>query len=438
MRTVIAIILALTIVASASAQRLTYDALVRSAKIYLQEFPKDYVKAEEKLRQAIDNFQDKQPIEAYFGLGALQAEKRRYAEMNENFEAALKICAEATDKKLKKRCSKEKISKTIISIRLSSWIDEFNDGASVLAGAGDLWTDLEEAEIEDDTLDIMDEIDATYRSALQSFVNASIIIPDSAQAWINAGITYYNLGKVKKTLGEPDAAGALKDSAILAYETAIEIHSENFDLLSNMSTIYFELENWDACSETFGKMAALQPDNISVLSNLSMLLRELDSQDTLNTRNLGDSIANVFSRIIELDPTNVEALSQRALSTFTQSNEILDSIKVLKDLDENAHKSEIQALTELRNAALNRVIDDFTVVAETEPGNYDAWYWMGTCNYFLEEYEKSRDAYLKAVEIDPEAADVWYILAPLHLKLGDKKKSDEAQQKYEALEAKSG
>ncbi|MBU1320359.1 MAG: tetratricopeptide repeat protein [candidate division Zixibacteria bacterium] len=438
MRTVITIFLALTIVASASAQRLTYDALVRSAKIYLQEAPKDYVKAEEKLRQAIDEFQDKQPVEAYFGLGALQAEKKRYAEMNENFEAALKICAEATDKKLKKRCDKENISETIISIRLSSWIDEFNSGASVLAGAVDLWPDLEDAESEDDTLDILDEIDATYRSALQNFVNASIIIPDSAQAWINAGITYYNLGKVKKTLGEPDAETALKDSAIIAYETAIEVHPENFDLLSNMSTIYFELKNWDACAATFGKMAALQPDNVSVLSNLSMLLMELDSKDTLNTLNLGDSITFVFDRIIELDPTNVDALSQRAFATITESIGINDSISVLRGLDENVHKSEIQALTEVRNAAYRSVIDDFTVVAETDPGNYDAWYWMGNCYYFLEEYQKSLECYEKALAIKPDAKEVLEILAPLYLKQGDRKKSDEAQKKYEELVGESG
>lgn len=423
---------------SALAQRLTYDALVRSAKIYLQETPKDYEMAEERLKEAIEKYPDKRPLEAYFALGALLAEKRRYAEMVENFDSAYAICNNASDNDIQKRCDKANVLPGLKSIRLSSWIEEFNSGASTLSGATDIWTDLEDAETEDDTLDILDEIDATYRSALQNFENATIILPDSAQGWINTGITYYNLGKAKKVVGEEEAELALKDSAIISYEKAVTIHPENFDLLSNMASIYFELGDWQKCAEVYGKMASLQPENVTVLSNLSMLLGQLASQDTLNTGYLDDSISLILDQIITLDPENEDALSKRAYFNIGESIDLNDSINVLKKLDEDAYKSEIDSLDNLKKDVYRRVIDDFSVVAEVDSTNYDAWYWMGNCHYFLQENEEALKDYEKAVQIKPDAKESWEILAILYLKLGDSEKSKEAQKEYEALEADSG
>jgi len=414
LRLFIIISIVLLMVVSISA-RLTYDALIRSAKIYLQQKPKDFDSAREKLEEAIQSYPDKPPIEAHAALGEIHAEKRRYAEMNENFDAAMSYCADPQEKDIKKVCEKEDIVRRIKGVRQSVWINEFNEGAQTLGEARDLKEELEEVEDEDEIEEINEDIQMIYRAALTNFVNATVIIPDSAAGWINMGISYYNLG--------------IRDSAITAYNTALGYHPENFDLISNMATIYFEMEDWEKCSEMFGRMAALQPDNVSVLKNSSMLLRQLE---------MSDSARVLIDKVIEIDPDDVEMRTQRGFMEVAHGADLNDTINKLKTDDEVKHKAEIAELTDLRDEAYRMVVVDFGKVTEIEPENFDAFYYLGLCYYFLEEYESSRDAWIRATEIQPDAVDVWELLAPLHLKLKDRKSAEAAQKKADSLKALEG
>jgi tetratricopeptide (TPR) repeat protein len=102
---------------------------------------------------------------------------------------------------------------------------------------------------------------------------------------------------------------------------------------------------------------------------------------------------------------------------------------------EDAPQAQIDSVTALRNDAYKQVIEDFGKVTELDSDNYDAWYFLGLCHYFLEEYEEARDAWEKAAEVSPEKAEVWELLAPLYLKLKQPEKSREAQKKAEELKA---
>ncbi len=421
MRTVIAILLVLTLAVPASA-RLTYDALVRSARIYLGQTPTDYENAQAKLEEAIETFQDKQPLEAYMLLGALHAELGRFKEMNENFDAALAICTDPQDKKVKKRCEKENVLKNIGNIRLSEWIEQFNEGAQILGDVRDLEKELEElvteleeaieegdaeedeiADLKDETEAMEEEIQSTYREALRLFVNSTGISPDSAQGWINMGISYYNLG--------------IKDSAILAYEKATEYHPDNFDLLSNMATIHFELQDWDACEKTFSRMALLEPEDVGVLKNHAMILRQLE---------MNDSARVMMDKVLELDPNDTEIHRQRGFDEVIKGADINGTMLDLRREDEKAHAAEIDSLIKLRNEAYSQVIEDFTVVTANEPSDFDAWYYLGLSHRLLEQDNEAIAAFEHAVEVKPEEADIWEQLAVLYLKIGEKQKSDKA------------
>ncbi|MCK4656411.1 MAG: tetratricopeptide repeat protein, partial [candidate division Zixibacteria bacterium] len=304
MRIFISIMLVLTLSSTAVAKRLTYKALITSAKIYLKQMPKDYKKAQEMFQKAIADFPDEPPIEAHAGLGEIQAEKGRYAEMVEQFRIADSICADATDKALTKRCKKERIHERTADVRQSVWIDEFNTGAENLSEGKDLREELEDIEDEEEKAEVLEEIESLYRSAADNFVNATMINPDSVQGWINLGITYYHLSTVYGEMGVDDAVHirALKDSSIAAYRQALDIHPDNFDLLSNLATIYYETEDWEKCAETFGSMVALQADNAIVLQNLGLLLLQLK---------MDDSARVVMDKVIELDPENQDMRSRR-------------------------------------------------------------------------------------------------------------------------------
>jgi superkiller protein 3 len=421
MRTVIVLLLVLTLAVPASA-RLTYKALVTSARIYLGQVPTDFENAQARLEEAIEKFQDKQPLEAYMLLGALYAEKGRFKEMGENFDAALAICADPQDKKVKKRCEKENVLENIGNIRLSEWIEQFNEGAQILGDTRDMETELEELETElkeaieggdteedeiadlrDETEGLEEEIQVYYRDALSLFVNATDISPDSADGWINMGISYYNLG--------------IKDSAILAYKKAAEYHPDNFDLLSNMAAIYFELQDWNACEKTFSRMATLEPDNIGVLKNHAMILRQLEMKDSARV---------MMDKVLELDSNDTEIRRQRGFDEVIKGADVNKIMLDLRYEDEKAHAAEIDSLIQLRNDAYSQVIEDFTVVTANDPSDFDAWYYLGLSHRLLEQDVEAISAFEHAVEVNPEDADIWEQLAVLYLKIGERQKSDKA------------
>jgi tetratricopeptide (TPR) repeat protein len=426
LRIFISIILALTLSSTAVAKRLTYKALITSARIYLKQMPKDYKRAQEMFQKAIVDFPDEPPIEAHVGLGEIHAEKNRYVEMVEQFRIADSICTDATDKKVTKRCKKERIHERTANVRKSVWIDEFNTGAENLSEGKDLREELEGIEDEEEKAEALEEVEAVYRSAADNFVNATTISPDSVQGWINLGITHYHLSAVYGEIGLDDAdhIRALKDSSITAYRQALDVHPDNFDLLSNLATIYYELEDWEKCAETFGSMAALQADNVMVLQNLALLLLQLQS---------GDSARVVIDKVIELDPENQDMRSRRGFMEIERGSAISDSIKALKEADKSANKAEIDKLTEERDDAYRLVVEDFSVVTSLNPDDYEAWYFLGLCNFILENYENARDAWEKATEAGPDKAEPWESLAPLYLRLGDSEKSKEAKKKGEEL-----
>ena len=431
MRVILGIILTIFLFNTASA-RLTYDALIRSARIYLSQTPKDFKKAQEKLQQAIESFPEKPPVEAYVLLGEIHATNQRYAEMVKNFDLADSICSNTTDKKVKKRCKKDRVASRVLGVRNSMWIEEFNEGAQNMTEAKEMMDEMEETEFEDedDKLDYIEDVEATFRLAMTNFTNSTIIQPDSTGGWIDLGICYYHLSTIYgliDTTGEFNP-NALKDSAIQSYSKVLEVEPDNFGILSNMATIYFELEDWDKCAETYGKMAALQDDNVSVLQNLVMFLLQL---------RMDDSARVVIDRAIELDPDNAKMHIHRGYMGVADGAEINDSINKLKADNEKAYKAEIDKLTKERNKTYSLVVEDFSKVVEIEPSNFDAWYYLGMCHYFLENYEKSRDSWEKAVEVKPDAAEIYELLAPLYLKLGDRAKSMEAQKKAEELQGKS-
>lgn len=436
LRQILIAVLAFVIFIPANA-KLPYSSLTRSARIYLQEMPKNFKMAQQRLEEAIEQYPDEPPIEAYLLLGTIHAEKRRYTEMVHNFEIADSICAEFSeeDKDIKKTCESLDVQGKVSAIRTSQWIDEFNEGAQYLSQADEDMEALTDAEDEEEKLEILEDAETNYRYGLDNFVNAGIILPDSVNHWINLGITYYRISAIYDSMGtvEESHMGALKDSASASYEKALESHPDNVQLLQNLAAIYFEQQNWPKCSETFGRIATLEPDNAAAFQNLAMLLRQLD---------MSDSARVIIDKVIELDPDNIDMREQRGYLEVAHAAAINDSVITLKSEDEAANKDEIARLTEERNAAYMMVREDFSKVGELDPTNYDAWYYVGMSHYLFEEWEESIANFEKSVNGEPTSddmksqfADVYLnFLAPLYLKLGDAEKSREAQAKGEGLQ----
>ena len=150
-----------------------------------------------------------QPVVASF-FSPLEYERlAQILERRESIGLFIERIQESQDKKVKKRCKKENVLENIGNIRLSEWIEQFNEGAQILGDARDMEKELEElvteleevieggdaeedeiADLRDETEELEEEIQVYYRDALALFVNATDISPDSAHGWINMGISY--------------------------------------------------------------------------------------------------------------------------------------------------------------------------------------------------------------------------------------------------------
>ena len=129
----------------------------------------DYEKAERELIKGLNI--DKNDDEGWYMLGVSQIELKKYEEGAKSLKTSLSI------------------SKSYASNITEYWIGKFNEGAKWFkAGI--------EAEKNQDSVKTV----ANYNKALDYFLAASYVLPDSLQSFIAAGECYYALGERDKAL----------------------------------------------------------------------------------------------------------------------------------------------------------------------------------------------------------------------------------------------
>lgn len=71
----------------------------------------------------------------------------------------------------------------------------------------------------------------------------------------------------------------------------------------------------------------------------------------------------------------------------------------------------------LINAEFNEAIAEFKKALELKPQDPDIYYYLGVCNYSLEQYQEAADYLQKAAEIRPDH-EIYYYLGASHYSLG--------------------
>jgi tetratricopeptide (TPR) repeat protein len=405
----LALLLIISSLAGAQGKRLTYNGYIRSAKIYLDLTPKDFKKAAEMLEDAIKYYPDEPPLQAHFILGTIYSDKRLYKEMRDEFDYVLSVCDTATDKDVKKTCDKEEFEKNITDVLNSNWIKIYNDGVNTLKRAREEDTcqavtdSLLKAECDSSAMQL-------YSSALQLFETSTMIIPDSSQGWINLGLIYYSIDSTEQALD--------------AYQRAIKINPEDLSLLSNLFSIYFNTHEYDSAVEYGNKMLSLNLDNESranVLYNMAFAYNSLDKID---------SAVTYLKGVLEITPEAPDALYNLGAFLIRSGREIVDRINLLQDSVE-ANKAKYKPIMDSLNAQLKEKYREaagyFEKVVEIQPDNMDALDWLGRGYFFLEQWDKSKDAYQKIIALDPENEDAWCQLLLIYLKENNREKIQEAK-----------
>lgn len=396
----------------AYARRLDYDAYLRSAKIYLGLSNKDYRTAAQMLDSAIYYYPDRPPIEAHYILGTIYSDKRLYSEMVEQFNYVIAMCDTAENEKVQEVCEEEKYMKNIQDILASNWIELYNDGVSTLKYARSQDSTCQEMTDSVQKAGCMSNVTDSYQRALEYFQNATLILPDSAQAWVNIGLALFELGEV--------------DSALNAYSRAIEFNPEDKNLLINIGSIYFNRGQYDSAAAYFDKLMVLDiPDQnrADILYNMALCLNQMDNVD---------SSVVLFEKVVELNPESEDALYNLGAFRIKSAANLSPELNKYRD-SVQTNKAKYQPMVDSLEAKLkelySKAAENFEDVVKINPNNVDALEWLGNAYFYMEEWDKSLEAFEKLIAIEPDHEEAACQLLLIYLKKNNKAKIDEYKEK---------
>jgi pentatricopeptide repeat protein len=428
MKRLVIIGLILALVAPLSAQEeervLPYSALMSSAKIYLGQKRKDFDAARQRLQEAIDNYDD--PLEAYFLLGLINSEKSEYEEMIANFEKFREICARAEDennKKLKKRCEKDKMPKQINEIIVSEWNSSFGDGVADLKLADSLSKHVDA--IADDSARAAMEvgIQKFYENARQDFATCTMLndATDAEEldtlkykAWTNWGMVEGRLDNL--------------ETAVEKYQISYEMNPNDVGLLPDLANSLYKLGRMDEAVKYYEEMA----EKDSLNASWALTYAAICYQNT----NERDKLKSVFDRILEMSPDDAQIHYQRGIYYIQEatSAEIQDTLKILDSLSAaNPNDKSIdeakKAVMEHRLSFYQKAMPDFRAAALIDTNDVDYQYWYGTSAYFSDDLEAAKGIYERCVELDDTYKDCWCGLELIYARLKMNAEYDKAKAK---------
>lgn len=180
---------------------------------------KDFVKAETELKKGLAI--DKTDAEGWYMLGYAQTENGHFADAQESFKQSLKL------------------SPTYGQNMLGYWVEKFNQGAKNFGGGID-------AEKRKDAAGAK----SYYTNALNYFLAASNIIPDSLKTYKAIGETYLALGQKDKAMEVFETVLSRSNNA----EDAVKVAAVLFDAGLGM----IDIGDYQSAASTFQKIIGIQ------------------------------------------------------------------------------------------------------------------------------------------------------------------------------------
>jgi tetratricopeptide (TPR) repeat protein len=319
--------------------------------------------------------------------------------------------------------------------------------------------------------------------ALQAFVHARDLVPESVEGWFNCGLVYQKTGQF--------------DEALTSYLEAVRLGPDNAKPWCNLSSIYFEQGNYEEAEKAARQAISLKSDYARAWDNLAA---------TLSAVNRLPEAAQACQQAIRIQPSLHSAWFKFGVIHFQQDNlvaaeeafnltgdnpdffpyvlyylSMIDSRRgeldlALQKLDQARavdpnNELEPSALKEIAVACtklgrhvtaadfysqiLAKRSDDFSAllamgtswhraerfqeartsyrrVTELQPDNPVAWHNLGLLASEQGNHEESRECFQHEVELCPDDAKAWYDLA---VSLQSLRREDEAAAAYERAEA---
>lgn len=407
---------------------LPYDALIRSAKIYLGQKEKDYDHVLELLKIAIDNYPD--PLEAHYYSGLIAAERAEYSVMMDHFRKFEAICSKENmdaDKKRAKACTKDKMPEQIQKTKEAELSRAFKDGVAQIRLADSVTTVLATAADStaaagdsvtvpgDSTKATRDEIVKKLLNKGQGLFNDCIVIDDTIPG------VWTNLALIEKKLGNTD-------KALEYYQRSYKLNPNDALMVYDLANVYFDQKDFANAARYYGEFGALDKANAEAAY----------INQAMSFQALGDnaSLEKTLDKILEVNPANAEIRYQRGVMYVrnASSPEVRDSAQKIDSLlaikpNDAALKAASNELIKNRQDFNTKALADFKQAAESNTKEPLYWYWYGNTAYFLEKSDESLEAYKKCVEADPAFSDCWCQLSLVYARKGMKSEAEEASSK---------
>jgi tetratricopeptide (TPR) repeat protein len=180
----------------------------RSGKVYYEK-NKDYVKAEQMFRQAIE--EEPENWEAHLYLALALAQQEKYAEAEESFSYAHEI-APAEKKEL------------VYGNQHSFFVDNYNKGITANSTKN-------------------------YDEAVEYFKKAVAVEPNYARGHVNLGVAYSMMND--------------NDKALASFEEAVRVDPTSIEAWENLGITYQSMREYTKAREAFAKVVELDPEYVN-------------------------------------------------------------------------------------------------------------------------------------------------------------------------------
>jgi tetratricopeptide (TPR) repeat protein len=216
---------------------------LRSAKVYYEK-NKDYPKAEEFARKAVE--EEPNNWEAHIYLAQALAQQEKFSQAAEAFTRAREVAPE--DKK-----------DTAYAIHRSFYVTNYNKGITANSTmnyeeAVDFFLKAVAVMPEDAkghvNLGVAYSMMHDTQKALEAFKSGTEADPGSADAWRNLGITYQSLGQF--------------GNAREAFTKVVELAPEDPDAMFSLGDMYFNEKDFEKALEFYTSAAELRPDDAAL------------------------------------------------------------------------------------------------------------------------------------------------------------------------------
>lgn len=419
MKQLLAILLIVTlaapVIAAGDEHALPYDALIRSAKIYLGQKQKDYESAKMRLREAVDNYEN--PIEAYYLLGLIHSEKAEYKEMIQVFSKFKEICTwaeENNDKNLKKRCQKDEMPQLIEDVIVEEWEKAFQDGLERLRYGDSLTTEVKHVTDDSAKASMERSIDKLFNSAKEEFEVCVMLDSTRYQAMSNLAI-------VENRLSNPEKAVEL-------YERSLAMKPSDVEVISGLANTLFKLDRLEEAAGYFEEMAVEDTLNAVYAYTYALICYQKLQQR--------DKMKELLDKALEAAPNDDQLRLQRGLWYIQEaaSQSLRDSLTTIDSMltkrpNDKALKAAKQELTDYRIGFYDKALPDFKVASEIDPTLPEYRYWHATAALFADDVELAQKIYEECVQLDPSYTDCWCGLETVYARMKMQEKFEEAQAK---------